>query len=96
MPLEEFKALVREQFNILLIDTDKALAGIPGMLPHDVEARRMAFGLIKTALSARGDPSAEDKKKLGEIARLFDLDAEVDAASTSLSLNNRPLDARAS
>ncbi len=96
MPLEEFKALVREQFNILLIDTDKALAAIPGMLPHDVEARRMAFGLIKTALSARGDPSAEDKKKLGEIARLFDLDAEVDAASTSLSLNNRPLDARAS
>ena len=55
MPLAEFKALVREQFNMLLIDTEAALAAIPAMLPSDVETRRKAFELIKTALSARGE-----------------------------------------
>ena len=40
MPLAAFKALVREQFNILLIDTEAALAAIPSMLPPDAETRR--------------------------------------------------------
>ncbi len=77
IPLAEFKALVREQFNILLIDTERALAAIPSLLPDDIEARRMAFGLIKTALGARGEPSGEDRKRLDEVARLFDLGTEM-------------------
>ena len=43
MPLAAFKALVREQFNMLLIDTEAALAAIPAMLPPDAETRRKAF-----------------------------------------------------
>ena len=43
MPLAAFKALVREQFNILLIDTEAALAAIPAMLPPDAETRLKAF-----------------------------------------------------
>ncbi len=35
MPLPAFKALVREQFNMLLIDPEAALAAIPSMLPAD-------------------------------------------------------------
>ena len=96
MPLAEFKALVREQFNILLIDTEKALAAIPTMLPNDVETRRMGFGLIKTALSARGEPSAEDNQRLDEVARLFDLDGEAAITSTSLDRKHRQPAARAS
>lgn len=76
IPLADFKALVREQFNILLIDAERALAAIPSLLPDDIEARRMAFGLIKTALGARGEPSSEDRKRLDEVARLFDLGTE--------------------
>ena len=37
MPLSAFKALVREQFYMLLIDPEAALAAIPSMLPADAE-----------------------------------------------------------
>lgn len=76
LPLFAFKALVREQFNILLIDSDAALAAIPSMLPPDAETRKVAFSLIKTVLSARGEISAEDRKRLDEVARLFELDSK--------------------
>ncbi len=64
MPLADFKALVREQFYMLLIDQEAALAAIPSMLPADAETRRKAFDLIDEVLSARGELSAEDKKRL--------------------------------
>lgn len=73
IPLSSFKALVREQFNILLIDTRAALAAIPQMLPVDPETRTIAFGLIRTTLDASGEPSADDKKRLDEVAQLFGL-----------------------
>jgi Protein of unknown function (DUF3141) len=80
VPLAAFKALVREQFNMLLVDEQAALAAVPAMLPPDQESRRKAFDLIKEVLSARGEFSAEDKKRLGEVARLFGVDALLGAA----------------
>jgi uncharacterized protein DUF3141 len=74
MPLPAFKALVREQFYILLVDTEAALAAIPSMLPPDADTRRQAFDLIKQALSARGAFSDEDNKRMQRIARAFGLD----------------------
>jgi len=74
MPLADFKALVREQFSILLLDQDAALAAIPAMLPDDDKTKREAFGLIKQVLAARGDLSGDDVKRLDEIARLFGVD----------------------
>lgn len=96
IPLAAFKALVREQFNILLIDPGSALAAIPAMLPRDVETRRMAFGLIKTALSARGELSVEDEKRLDEVAQLFELDGEAHRGRTSLDQKHSRLEVRAS
>lgn len=80
LSLSAFKALVREQFNILLIDSDAALAAIRSMLPPDAEARRVAFGLIRTVLSARGEISDEDRKRLDEVAQLFEPDGEAHPA----------------
>ncbi|MGC1092727.1 MAG: DUF3141 domain-containing protein, partial [Pseudolabrys sp.] len=74
MPIADFKALVREQFYILLIDEKEALAAIPSMLPPDVETREKAFGLINQVLSSRGEFSAEDKKRMDEVSRLFGLE----------------------
>jgi pimeloyl-ACP methyl ester carboxylesterase len=71
LPLAVFKTLVREQFNMLLIDKDAALAAIPSLLPADPEIRQKAFDLIDEVMSARGEMSAEDKKRMGEVARLF-------------------------
>jgi hypothetical protein len=71
MPIADFKALVREQFNILLIDQEAALAAIPSMLPPDTESREKAYDIIAQIMGARGELSADAKKRMGEVAKLF-------------------------
>ena len=74
MSLEAFKKLVREQFNMLLLDKEGAIAAIPSMLPEEPETRSKAFELIMRALGARGAMSDEDNKRIDDIARLFGVD----------------------
>jgi pimeloyl-ACP methyl ester carboxylesterase len=80
IPLSAFKALVREQYNMLLIDGEGALAAIPAMLPPDAESRRTALDLIRQVLGARGELSADDKKRLDEVTRLFGVGKEAGTA----------------
>jgi hypothetical protein len=79
MPLSAFKALVREQFAILVLDTEVALAALPSMLPDNGEVRRKAFDLIKQVMSASGPLSDEDNKRMRRVAGAFGLD---EAATT--------------
>jgi len=76
LSLSAFKSLVREQFFMLLIDQDAALAAIPSMLPADVKARTAAFAIIKEVMQARGAISPEDRKRVADIAQLFGIDEE--------------------
>jgi hypothetical protein len=76
LPLPAFKVLVREQFNMLLLDREAALAAIPALLPPDAEARRTAFDLIKQVITARGELSDEDNRRMAEVAQFFELDAD--------------------
>ena len=80
MPLSIFKSLVRAQFNMLLLDQNEALAAIPSMLPPDSQTRPAAFELVRQALGARGEFSAEDRKRMNEVAQLFGVDAGSPAA----------------
>ena len=57
MPLSMFKALVREQFNMLLLDQNAALAAIPSMLPPDAADPAAAFELVKQVLARAGNSS---------------------------------------
>jgi hypothetical protein len=82
MPLPEFKSLVREQFLMLMVDTEAALAALPSMLPPDAETRRRVFELIKQVLSARGEFSGEDNERLRRIAQAFGLDEGSPAVPT--------------
>jgi hypothetical protein len=43
VPLSTFKATVREQYDMLLLDPEGALAAIPSMLPEDATTRQRAF-----------------------------------------------------
>jgi hypothetical protein len=79
MPLSAFKALVREQFYLLVLDTEAALAALPSMLPDNGEVRRKAFDLVKQVMSARGPLSDEDNKRMQRVAGAFGLD---EAATT--------------
>jgi hypothetical protein len=74
MPVAEFKELVRDQFNILLIDQKAALEAIPSMLPADLESREKAYELIQQLMLARGELSSDDSDRMKEIVRLFGLD----------------------
>ena len=96
MPLSSFKALVREQFNMLLLDPQAALAAIPSLLPPEAETRREAFDLVGQVLRARGELSAEDKKRMGEVARLFGVDEEGSAGRSPFRPARSEPQARAS
>jgi pimeloyl-ACP methyl ester carboxylesterase len=81
VPLSAFKATVREQFEMLLIDAEAALAAIPSMLPHDAATRQHAFDLICEVLSARGRHSSEDLKRIRRVGALFDGEGQLSARS---------------
>jgi hypothetical protein len=96
LSLQQFKALVREQFNMLLIDQEAALGAIPRLLPSDLEKRDEAFGVIEQVLTARGEMSAEDKRRLGEVARLFGVEQEGSTVPLPFWQSREQFQARAS
>jgi hypothetical protein len=73
--LTQFKLMVREQFFMLLLDRERALAAIPKMLPDSAADRRAAFAAIGEVLSASAAISGEVAKRLKRVAKLFGVDA---------------------
>ena len=92
MTLPEFKMLVREQFFMLLLDRDGALAAIPKMLPDDVNLRRAAFEAIGQVLSASEDITGERANRLRQVAGLFGIEATEGSPRAS---NVAPFDPKA-
>jgi Protein of unknown function (DUF3141) len=76
LTLAEFKALIREQYFMLLIDSETTLAAIPALLPSDAEERRRAFAAVRQILAASGDVVGEAAERLERVARLFGLDEQ--------------------
>ncbi|MBI5264034.1 MAG: DUF3141 domain-containing protein [Bradyrhizobium sp.] len=76
MSLAEFKALVREQFFMLLIDRAAALAAIPALLPKSAGTRRTAFALLCKVLGANGGVVGEAAGRLRNAAPWFGVDPE--------------------
>jgi hypothetical protein len=81
LTLAEFKALVREQYFMLLIDEDATLAAIPDLLPSDQQVRRRAFAMLRQILSASGALTGETAERFKRIAKLFGIEAGSTAAS---------------
>jgi hypothetical protein len=75
LTLTQFKMLVREQFFMLLLDREAALAAIPKLLPDNAGERRAAFVAIREVLSASAAISGEVAKRLKRVAELFGVDA---------------------
>src|SRR5262249_36936714 len=74
LTLDQFKTIVREQFNMLLLDQEASLAAIPDMLPPDMERRRAVLAAIREVLAAAGEISGETRTRLNRVAQLFGLD----------------------
>jgi hypothetical protein len=98
LPLAEFKAVVREQFLMLLIDPEAALTAIPAMLPAEIDVRTKAFEVIKNVLTARGELNAEENERSARIAGLFGVDRGSPPARhlTLLPTGDKDTQARAS
>ncbi len=82
LPLPAFKHLVREQYFMLTIDRDAALAAIPAMLPEAAEERRAALTLLRGVLEASGSVEGEAAERLAEVARLFGVEGDAQKALT--------------
>jgi uncharacterized tellurite resistance protein B-like protein len=76
LSLAEFKMLVREQFFMLLLDQEGALAAISRMLPDDVNQRRSLFESMLDVLSASGELVGEPARRFQRIAALLGLNTE--------------------
>ncbi len=72
LTVAQFKMLVREQFFMLLIDQDAALAAIPPLLPDSAEERRNALDTLREVISASGDLSPEVRMRLDRVTALFE------------------------
>jgi Protein of unknown function (DUF3141) len=75
MTLAEFKAMVREQFLMLLIDPAAAVAAIPRLIPDEGDTRRKSMAALHQVLSARGPITGEVAERLHKIAELLGVDA---------------------
>jgi pimeloyl-ACP methyl ester carboxylesterase len=75
LTLPEFKTLVREQFFMLLLDREAALAAIPKLLPDQIDQRREVFAAVSEVLSASEEITGERAIRLQQIAALFGLEA---------------------
>ena len=77
LPPPEFKALIRDQFLMLLIDQEASLAAIPAMLPARPQVRDSALALVKQVLSARGElVDGEAITRLRRVETLFGANGE--------------------
>jgi hypothetical protein len=77
MTLADFKARVREQYLMLLVDEEAALRAIPGLMPEPVEARREAFAALRSVIEASGAAGEAATERLRRVAALFGLGPEL-------------------
>ncbi|ASY57018.1 DUF3141 domain-containing protein [Sinorhizobium sp. CCBAU 05631] len=76
LTLPQFKALLRKQYFILLIDEEAALAAIPKLLPEDLDERRSAFDVLREVLEASGAIAGAAAERMERVERLFGLGSE--------------------
>ncbi|HWJ18882.1 MAG TPA: hypothetical protein VNR65_09170, partial [Geobacterales bacterium] len=75
LTLDEFKDMARDQFFMLLLDTEATLEAIPVLLPADAALRQNAFDSIKKVLEASGELTGEAVERLNRVKSLFRLGA---------------------
>jgi hypothetical protein len=73
--LAEFKAMVREQYFMLLIDPEAAFAALPELLP-DPSLRRETLAAVRGVLSAAGEISGEVAERLDRLARVLGIETK--------------------
>ena len=66
-----FKEIVKEQYLILLLDPERAIAALPKLLPDDRRQCQEALGLVRRVLATRGTLPEEGRRRLERIEAMF-------------------------
>jgi hypothetical protein len=69
--LARFKEVVKEQYLILLMDAEWAIAAIPKLLPSNRRQCEEALALVRRVLAARGALPEEGSRRLERIEAMF-------------------------
>ena len=69
--LARFKEIVKEQYLILLLDAERAIAALPKLLPGNRRQCEEALALVRRVLAARGALSEEGGRRLERVEALF-------------------------
>jgi len=67
----KFKDVVKEQYLILLLDTERAIAALPKLLPDDRRQCEEALALVHRVLASRGALPEEGSRRLERVETLF-------------------------
>ena len=69
--LVRFKEIVRDQYLILLMDAERAIAALPKLLPSNRRQCDEALALVRRVLAARGPLPEEGRRRLERIEAMF-------------------------
>jgi hypothetical protein len=75
------KEMFREQFLLLVMDQDRAVRALSGLLPTDPATRQAALADIRRVVAASGRISEEGTRRLAEVEAIFDNGAAIESAS---------------
>lgn len=71
LPLAPFKALIRDQFLMLALDEERAVAALPALIRGEEADAPRAFAVIQSIVTAPGPLNAEGKARLARMAEFF-------------------------
>jgi hypothetical protein len=71
--MAQLKDALRDQVLLLRLDEQRAVNSIPKLLPRDREERARTLRAVQRFVAIQGDLSAEGKKHLAKIEKLFDV-----------------------
>ena len=66
-----FKEIVKEQYLILLLDAERAIAALPKLLPDDRRQCEEALAMVRRVLATRGALPEEGRRRLERIEAIF-------------------------
>jgi Protein of unknown function (DUF3141) len=66
-----FKEIVKEQYLLLLLDAERAIAALPKLLPGNRRQCEEALALVRRVLAARGALPEEGRRRLERIEAMF-------------------------
>jgi uncharacterized protein DUF3141 len=75
LSVAQFKNLVREQYFMLLLQPEAALAAIPTLLSECRGDRRHELELLRKVLTARAELSPSEQERFQTISRLFEAES---------------------